>query len=183
MPNTTQLPNIVLDLIIPRLPEAEARCLLYICRRTYGFHREEDKISFTQFINGITSRDGKVLDYGTGLSRQSVSVALKHLAVAGIISVVKSKLTNTYKINLSMNVNEVVKRVDQSRKLTASSLASRPKQVKLLDLQKKGKKEKDGLISQGRKKTGDNSEKEDLERRRRAISVMKKQLLKIKVIR
>jgi hypothetical protein len=185
MPNTTQLPNLVLDLLIPRLPEAEARCFLYICRRTYGFHRESDKISFSQFINGIVGRDGKRLDHGTGLSRQSVSMALKHLAYAKAISVVKSRATNSYKINLLMSVTEVVKLVDQSRKLTASSLASRPKQVKLLDLQKKGKKEKIDFSNQVLIKTVDNSdveEKINLDRRTKMLTEMRKTLIKSKVL-
>ena len=49
IPNSTQIPNVILDKIIPGIPNAEAKCLLYICRRTYGFHKEKDRISLTQF--------------------------------------------------------------------------------------------------------------------------------------
>ena len=83
IPNSTQIPNIVLDLLVPKLPPAEARCILYISRRTFGFHRSKDRISLSQFIGGIISRDGKRLDYGTGLSRPSVVEALKNLFKAG----------------------------------------------------------------------------------------------------
>ena len=63
LPNSTQTPNIVYDFLISRLPGAEARCILYICRRTYGFHKKIDRISFSQFLNGIKSRDGKTVRF------------------------------------------------------------------------------------------------------------------------
>lgn len=137
--NSTQMPNILLDFIYPRVPEAECKCLMYICRRTFGFHKEEDRISFTQFIGGVKTKDGKVLDLGTGLSRASVATALKGLARAKAIFVKKSLLGNYYKINLSMDKNKVVQIIDQSRKHTEISSNNRPKQVQLLNLQKKEK--------------------------------------------
>ena len=140
IPNSTQIPNIVLDLLVPKLPPAEARCILYISRRTFGFHRSKDRISLSQFISGITSRDGKRLDYGTGLSRPSVVEALKNLFKAGAIFIEKDNKGNYYEINLDMNVEEVVKKVNQLRKLTNISKESKPKQVKLFNLQKKGNK-------------------------------------------
>lgn len=139
IPNSTQIPNVILDYIMPRIPLAESMCLLYICRRTFGFHKDEDRISFTQFIDGIKSRDGKVLDNGTGLVRQSVSMALKTLEYSGAIIIGRNTSGNKYKINLDMDVEEVVQKIDQYRKQTAISLKNRPKQVKLLYLQKKEK--------------------------------------------
>lgn len=139
IPNSTQIPNIVLDLILPELPEAEARCLLYICRRTFGFHKDEDRISFTQFENGITSKDGEILDLGTGLSRPSISEALGNLFKVGMITVRKSSKGNLYQINLNIDSDKVVKEVNQLRELTRSGKATKPKQVKLLNIQKKEK--------------------------------------------
>ena len=148
IPNSTQIPNIILDFVVPQLPEAEARCLLYICRRTYGFHKKEDRISFTQFMNGIKSRDGKILDYGAGLARTSVSDGLSNLVKSGIVLCTKTTKGNIYSINLKYPVNksvdkmvkEVVGKVYQYRKVTKSGRANRPKQVVLPNLQYKGKK-------------------------------------------
>jgi len=143
IPNSTQIPNIILDLLLPDLPEAEARCLLYICRRTYGFHKDEDRISFSQFLNGIKDKKGKVLDKGCGLkARASVCEGLKNLKKAGAIFVRKDSRGNFYKINLEMDTDKVVQEIDRFRKQTASSSRNRPKQVRLLNLQKKGNKEK-----------------------------------------
>ena len=140
IPNSTQIPNVILDYLIPKIPKAESMCLLYICRRTYGFHKEEDRISFTQFINGIKSKDGKQLDYGSGLSRPSVNEALKNLIKSNVISMRRDSKGNYYKINLEMDISKVVKKINQLRKLTESGKESKPKVVKLLNLQKKGNK-------------------------------------------
>lgn len=71
-PQFTQLPNAVTDILMPELSEAELKVLLYIIRRTFGFGKNADAISLNQMIDGITTRDGRVLDRGTGLSRSSV---------------------------------------------------------------------------------------------------------------
>lgn len=145
IPNSTQLPNLILDKVIPRVPEPEARCLLYICRRTFGFQKESDRISFSQFIEGIRDRRGNILDFGTGLSRQSVSAGLKNLVRAGAIAVIQNSKGNFYKINLNMDVDKVVNVVDQSRKLTKSGLRNRPKAVYDVDTQNQGNKGKPSL--------------------------------------
>ncbi len=145
IPNSTQLPNIILDKVFPLIPEAEARCLIYICRRTFGFHKQTDRISFSQFMDGIKDRRGNVLDYGTGLSRQAVSVALRNLANAEAIRVAKSRKGNHYQINLHMDVDKVVNLVDQSRRLTREGLRNRPKSVYQVDTQNLGNKEKSSI--------------------------------------
>ena len=151
IPNSTQLPNIILDKVFPLIPEAEARCLIYICRRTFGFHKGTDRISFSQFMDGIKDRRGIVLDYGTGLSRQAVAVALKNLAKAEAIKVIKSRKGNVYEINLLMDVDKVVNLVDQSRELTRNGLRNRPKAVYQVDTQNLGKKEKSSIRDSGEK--------------------------------
>jgi len=133
IPNSTQVPNVILDLLIPRLPEAEARCMLYICRRTYGFHKREDRISFSQFIKGIKDKNGKQLDYGAGLARSSLSEALKNLKQAEAVFVRKDNKGNYYEINLDMNIDKVVRKVNQLRK----KLRNKPKQEKLFKVVRK----------------------------------------------
>ena len=147
IPNSTQIPNVISDLIESRIAEGEMRCLKYICRRTYGFHKERDRISLSQFVDGLKDKNGKRLDYGTGLSRPSVVEALRNLAGSNIINVIRTTKGNYYEINLKLFENknpnevadEVVKKVNQLRKLTRTGKESKPKQVKLLNLQKKGK--------------------------------------------
>ena len=178
-PNSTQVPNILIDFLFPNIPDAEMKCLLYICRRTFGFRRSSDRISYSQFINGIKTREGRILDLGTGLSRQSVNIALRSLGFSGAIKVNKQGKTNLYAINLEMDVKSVVSKIDQSRKLTKKEQISRPKQGKLFDLQKKGKKEKIDFSNQEGGKIGDNSRKSD---NVKALAKMRAELIKKKII-
>lgn len=165
IPNSTQIPNIIIDFLLPEIPEGEARCLLYIARRTYGFHKTEDRISFSQFINGIKDRSGKILDSGCGLTRASVAEALKNLAAAGAILVRADSKGNFYKINLDMDVVAVVAKIKESRKVSSSGSkpvqevnqftsqtkvgsGSKPKVVQEVNTQKKGKQRKQSTTSQ-----------------------------------
>src|SRR3954451_2162339 len=85
-PNTTPVPDVVFDRLLARLGEAELKALLYIIRRTFGFKRDRDPISFNQFLRGISKRDGTVLDDGCGVrSRTTLSNTLKSLEEKGII--------------------------------------------------------------------------------------------------
>lgn len=142
IPNSSQIPNVILDFVLPRISEAEARCLLYICRRTFGFHKEEDNISLSQFENGIKTSQNRRLDFGTGLSRPAVNTALQNLISVGVIFVEQRSRGNRYKLNLDMDVDKVVNEINQLRRLTRSGKASLPKVVKQVNTQKIGKKEK-----------------------------------------
>jgi hypothetical protein len=86
-PNGTFVPDDVFDVLAPRLSEAELRVLLYIVRRTFGFGKHADAISLKQLTEGITARDGRVLDHGTGMSRKGVIGGIKGLLGKGIINV------------------------------------------------------------------------------------------------
>lgn len=68
-PNGTFVPDVVFDELAPQLTEAELRVLLYIIRRTFGFKKNADDISLKQMTEGIRTREGSVLDRGTGLSK------------------------------------------------------------------------------------------------------------------
>lgn len=85
LPNGTYVPDEVFDLLMPLLSDIELRALLYIVRRTFGFKKGADDISLKQMVEGITTRDGRVLDGGCGLSRPSVTKAVRGLARKNII--------------------------------------------------------------------------------------------------
>ncbi len=86
-PNGTFVPDDVFDVLAPRLTEAELRVLLYIVRRTFGFGKSADAISLKQLTDGIKARDGRILDYGTGMSRKGVIGGIKGLLAKGVIEV------------------------------------------------------------------------------------------------
>lgn len=84
-PNFTQVPDELFDVLMPQLSDAELRVLLYIVRRTFGFKRDADAISLSQMVSGITTKDGKVLDSGTGLAKSTVARGLAGLRAKGVI--------------------------------------------------------------------------------------------------
>jgi hypothetical protein len=84
-PNGTIFPDVLLDRVMPHLSGAEFKVLAYIVRRTFGFKKESDAISLDQICNGITRRDGSVLDEGTGLARKTAVAAIQGLEGKGVI--------------------------------------------------------------------------------------------------
>jgi hypothetical protein len=105
-PNTTQIPNEVFDSLMPHLSGGELKVLLYICRRTFGFRKDSDSISLTQIAHGITTKAGRVLDQGTGLSKRQVQRALRLLESRKVIEVTRKvdetglHEINTYRLNV-----------------------------------------------------------------------------------
>ena len=89
-PRYTQIPDEFFDEVAPNLTEAELRVALYVLRRTFGFKKHADAISLTQMSDGITTKDGRVLDRGTGMSRSAVWRGSKGLVEKGILVVSKS---------------------------------------------------------------------------------------------
>jgi replication protein O/DnaA-like protein len=112
-PTTTPVPDEVFDVLMPQLSGAELKVLLYICRRTFGFKKESDTISLHQIAHGITTRDGRVLDGGTGLCKRHVIRALKVLEKKNIIKVTRKvdetglNEVNTYSLNMPDPGSEV----------------------------------------------------------------------------
>ncbi|CAN5722080.1 hypothetical protein BH23CHL2_BH23CHL2_19820 [soil metagenome] len=89
-PNGTIVPDDVFDILAPQLKEAELRVLLYIIRRTFGFKKDSDNISLNQMVEGITTKDGRVLDLGTGMGKPAVLRGVKGLEQKGIVVTIRN---------------------------------------------------------------------------------------------
>ncbi len=113
-PTTTPMPDEIFDVLAPRLTESELRDLLYIVRRTFGFKKSSDAISISQMVNGIKTRDGKILDSGTGMGRKAVITGIKGLLNKGIIRVERALTErgdneiNIYRLRFKGEVKGVV---------------------------------------------------------------------------
>jgi hypothetical protein len=71
--------------LLPNLTVSEIKVFLYIVRRTLGFKRREDTVSLGQICQGITTKDGRRLDRGTGLTRQGAQKAISGLIARSMI--------------------------------------------------------------------------------------------------
>jgi hypothetical protein len=85
IPNSTQIPDVILDHWMAALSGAEFKVLMYIARRTYGFGKDGDNVSLAQITGGIVRKDGVVLDRGTGLTKTGVCKALDALEQRGLV--------------------------------------------------------------------------------------------------
>ena len=107
-PNYTQVPDELFDILMPQLSDAELRVLLYIIRRTFGFKRDSDTIALSQMVSGITTKEGQVLDSGTGLSKSTVARGLKSLREKGVIvatrnsSISRGDQPTTYRLRFAV---------------------------------------------------------------------------------
>jgi phage replication O-like protein O len=106
IPNTTQVPNVLLDVVMREVSNPSLRVLLAIVRKTYGFQKQSDHISLTQ------------LQEITGLSRQGVVNGAR--ALGSLIAIRHGKREgNEYALNLNVATGELVNGVDQSTRLTS----------------------------------------------------------------
>ena len=140
--NTTPIPDIFFDHIMTTLSEAKLRVMLYIFRRTLGFKKQVDAISFDQFLFGIVTHDKetgeeKHLDEGCGVkSRTALSKALKSLEADGYITSVKQVTaygdndTTRYHIHFK----EVVLQKDHPTKRGSTPKGPPPKPASQADL-------------------------------------------------
>jgi hypothetical protein len=79
------VPDEVFDDLMADLTGAELKVLLYVIRRTFGFKKSVDMISLRQMVDGITTKEGRVLDRGTGLSKPSVIGAVRALVERNVL--------------------------------------------------------------------------------------------------
>jgi len=112
-PTTTPVPDQFFDELLFRLNPSETKVLLYIIRRTFGFRKPSDNISLSQLCNGIITKEGRVLDRGTGLSKASVARALKSLEAKDVIkrtrrsSRERGDQATTYELNFLTPVSQI----------------------------------------------------------------------------
>lgn len=102
-PNFTQIPNIVIDEWMDLLDPYEFKVLIFICRKTFGWHKEKDKISLNQIIKHTNICKQKVLKSIETLIRHDLIIKIKSLTELGDYD------SNCYEINfLESEGNEVV---------------------------------------------------------------------------
>jgi hypothetical protein len=78
-----------LDRHLHELSGASLTVFIYVWRRTAGWGKVDDVMTVKQICVGVTTRNGKRLDYGTGLSRRTVLRALEDLQGRSLVAVAK----------------------------------------------------------------------------------------------
>src|SRR5262249_29029718 len=92
IPNSTQVPNYLLDEVMPSCNPAEWKVISFICRKTFGWRKTTDRISLSQF------------EEGTGLSRKWLVIILDRLTARGLLQRDKTTKGDVYSLNLQSGV-------------------------------------------------------------------------------
>ena len=114
-PQYTQVPNELLDEFMPVLSGSELKVALFVARKTFGWHKEDDDLSISQIMAG------------TGLSRPAVCTATDKLVERGLL-VRREGIDNTphnYRLNVQTSKESllgVVKKVNSQKKLLKKSI-------------------------------------------------------------
>ncbi len=113
-PSYTMVPDELFDDLMADLSGAALKVLLYIVRRTFGFKKQSDDISLAQICHGIITKEGRVLDHGTGLSKSTVQLALKELLAKNVlfaaarVSAHRGHEATTYRLNIHSTADQAV---------------------------------------------------------------------------
>ena len=107
IPNTTQVPNVLLDVVMRQISDAALRVLLAVVRKTYGFQKKCDAVSLTQ------------LQKLTGMSRKAVVDGIKKLGSLLIINKRGGREGNVYELNLDTD-NQLVTEGNQLPNATSN---------------------------------------------------------------
>lgn len=116
-PNFTQIPNLLLEDHIKAMTEAEMRVALAIARKTFGWHKRQDKLSLSQLMDL------------TGMSRQGVINGIEAGIARGIIRREQCGQSFLYELVI---LDKPVNEVDQCKDAKTSQ-RSRPALVNEVD--------------------------------------------------
>ena len=122
----TKLPNTLVDEWMPIMSPSEYKIVIFIVRKTYGFHKEADTISLSQFVEG------------TGLARNTVKDAINRLIERGCVGRTRRGNSYLYSILTEGKSNILT---DLSNRILGSN--NKPKRGQYLPPQKKSLKRKE----------------------------------------
>ena len=99
-PNYTQIPNVYFDSIMQKLNGSENLVFLAIMRKTFGWRKKKDRISYSQIMEM------------TGLAKSTTAAALKSLEMMGYISSEKTGQSFSYYVNIE---DETVPKIEHTK--------------------------------------------------------------------
>ena len=107
-PSYTQTPNVLFDDHLAEMGDAELKVVLVVCRQTFGWHKESDRLSISQF------------EKKTGMSRQGVLNGIGSAIDRGIIG--REKEGQSFRYFLLVNeVDSTSQRSRHTKENTTSS--------------------------------------------------------------
>lgn len=111
-PNYCPIPNVILDEWIHRLGHAEFKILMFISRKTFGWHKIRDRISLSQ------------IHKATGFTRSNITNAIRSLCKLGLLMKMKMGKVGEEQTYYEIVINENSNNSYQSYKKTPPSPAT-----------------------------------------------------------
>lgn len=130
-PNYCQIPNVILDDWIYRLGNAEFKILMYIARKTFGWHKLRDRISLSQ------------IQKATGFTRSNITNAIRSLCKLGLLLKMKMGKIGEEQTYYEIVIDENLNNSYQSCKKTPPSPVAGPTKETLTKEIQKEKDEKE----------------------------------------
>ena len=122
-PNTTEIPNVVIDYWLPKLPNATALILIYFCRKSYCVAMHNEVITLVQ------------IQKQTGFSMAAVLKAIDHLVAHNLIKKYEPKFKgcrSSYLLTLDVvSVAEVVREEAMQEVIKEIKTESKKREVDL----------------------------------------------------
>lgn len=98
-PKHTQTPNELFDLLAPSLKEGELRVILFLIRKTYGWHLKWEKITYEE------------IEIGTGMKKDACIKSTNSLVEKGLVEKIQTgsinHLENYYRLRMDEDSNNV----------------------------------------------------------------------------
>jgi hypothetical protein len=103
IPNSFQVPNLIVDRLLPHLSGPQAKLLLVVCRKTFGWRKSVDLISFGQF------------EAEAGISRSSTYEALEAFVRSGLLLKTDHgpRQINGWSLNLEVDAEAVIRSLEE----------------------------------------------------------------------
>ena len=132
-PNYTQISNDFLDNEMQRMSGAAIKIFLIVSRKTIGWHKDTDPISYSQ-----------IMEYTGIRSKTTVSAALSALVSLGLIIAVKKQgKTTVYEINMVGTESEQVTSPESVLEVSRNCTGSSPETVHTKERRKETTQKKD----------------------------------------
>ena len=108
IPNSFQVPNLLVDQLLPHLSGPQTKLLLLVCRKTFGWGKRVDLISFGQF------------ESEAGISRSSTYEALEAFVQSGLLIKASSgpRQVNGWSLNLEAKAEAVIRSIQENSAAT-----------------------------------------------------------------
>lgn len=107
IPNSFQVPNFLVDKLLCHLSGPQAKVLMVLCRKTFGWNKREDVISFGQFRKEA------------GVSRSAAVEALNDFVTSGLVRKTKRGTLemSSWSLNLEADPASVLARLNPSAQI------------------------------------------------------------------